>query len=153
MQPSRADKGGMITSAVSRTAIVCADNELLRFEPTDGQTCEAYMAPYISQAGGYLIDPAAGAACEYCTLSTTDQFLQGAFGLDFSHAYVKTSFTYAADDPGGETSVSGGCTLLLTSLAQPSSTGTSEFPRNPRRKHGHNIFRTALMFLFFIAWS
>jgi len=78
----------MITSAVSRTAIVCADNELLRFTPSAGQTCEAYMATYISQAGGYLIDPASTASCEYCTLSTTDQFLEGAFGLKYNHAYV-----------------------------------------------------------------
>jgi ATP-binding cassette subfamily G (WHITE) protein 2 (SNQ2) len=79
---------GMITSAVSRTAIVCADNELLRFTPSDEQTCQAYMATYISQAGGYLIDPASVATCEYCTLSTTDQFLEGAFGLEYRHAYV-----------------------------------------------------------------
>jgi ATP-binding cassette subfamily G (WHITE) protein 2 (SNQ2) len=46
------------------------------------------MATYISQAGGYLIDPASVATCEYCTLSTTDQFLKGAFGLEYRHAYV-----------------------------------------------------------------
>jgi ABC-type multidrug transport system permease subunit len=102
---------GMITSAVSRTAIVCADNELLGFTPSGGQTCDAYMATYISQAGGYLIDPASATTCEYCTLSTTDQFLEGAFGLEYSHAYVLSQLMSLclADLPVGETLVLAGC--------------------------------------------
>lgn len=46
--------------------VICADDEYARFPPPAGQTCEAYMAPYVAQAPGYLLDPSSTTECAYC---------------------------------------------------------------------------------------
>ncbi|KAJ9635209.1 Multidrug resistance protein [Coniosporium tulheliwenetii] len=65
----------MLSTAVADTNVVCAANELLRFQPPSGQTCAQYLAPYISAAGGYLQNPDATADCNFCALSSTNTFL------------------------------------------------------------------------------
>jgi ATP-binding cassette subfamily G (WHITE) protein 2 (PDR) len=65
----------MLSTAVANTKVVCADNEILHFDPPLGQTCEAYMEPYINLAGGYLQNANATSACEYCTIGDTNVFL------------------------------------------------------------------------------
>ena len=64
----------MLSVAVANTALVCADNELLKFSAPSGQTCAAYMSDYISEFGGYLQD-ANTSACSYCQISDTNTFL------------------------------------------------------------------------------
>ena len=57
-------------------AVTCAANELAIFDPPVGQTCGAYLAPYLTtNPGGQLVNPSASAACQYCSLTTSDQFL------------------------------------------------------------------------------
>ncbi|KAK5071351.1 Multidrug resistance protein [Cryomyces antarcticus] len=65
----------MLSTAVANTNVVCADNELLTFQPLNGQTCATYMSNYISVAGGYLPNPQATADCSFCTYSSTNVFL------------------------------------------------------------------------------
>lgn len=60
---------GFLVTGVANTNVVCAANELLTFDPPNGQSCEAYMQPYISAAGGYLQDPAATSSCSFCQIS------------------------------------------------------------------------------------
>lgn len=66
---------GLLTTALKDTAIVCADNEVLSFNAPGGQTCGEYLQPYISGAGGYLVDAASG-TCQFCPLSETNTFLR-----------------------------------------------------------------------------
>jgi ATP-binding cassette subfamily G (WHITE) protein 2 (PDR) len=56
-------------------AVYCSDREISVFDPPSGQTCGAYLQSYASAAGGTIQNPGATAACEYCSLSNSDQFL------------------------------------------------------------------------------
>jgi hypothetical protein len=65
----------MLSTAVMNTAVVCADNELLHFDPPSSQTCGEYMSTYINTAGGYLQDANASTDCSFCQISETNTFL------------------------------------------------------------------------------
>lgn len=66
---------GMLSASVANTAVVCASNELLTFQPLDGQTCGEYMDPYIASQGGYLLNGNATSDCSFCSTSSTNTFL------------------------------------------------------------------------------
>ncbi|OBR03062.1 ABC-2 type transporter [Colletotrichum higginsianum IMI 349063] len=68
---------GLLGTGLANAGIHCADNEFLHMNPPPGQTCGQYLQTYISQAGGYLADPAATADCRYCTTSNTNEVLAG----------------------------------------------------------------------------
>jgi ATP-binding cassette subfamily G (WHITE) protein 2 (PDR) len=55
--------------------VYCSDREISVFEPPAGQTCGAYLSNYATAAGGVIQNPGATSACEYCSLSNSDQFL------------------------------------------------------------------------------
>ncbi|KAK0325334.1 hypothetical protein LTR82_003617 [Friedmanniomyces endolithicus] len=57
--------------------IVCAADETSVFNPPAGETCGSYMAPYLTQAPGVLQNPGATAGCQYCGLTSANQFLAG----------------------------------------------------------------------------
>lgn len=65
----------MLATGVSNAAVTCAANEYLHFNPPTGQTCGTYMAKYINTNGGYLTDSNATSGCEYCTIKTTNGYL------------------------------------------------------------------------------
>lgn len=73
---------GMLGVAVAHTEVVCAQTELLTFDPPSGQTCGAYMTTYITTYGGYLVDSTANANCEFCSIQSTDVFLS-TFGISY----------------------------------------------------------------------
>jgi len=77
---------GLLTGGVANADVQCSASELLNFNPSGGQTCEAYMAPYISAAGGYLANPQATSDCNYCALDSTNTFLAG-FDMAYSNAF------------------------------------------------------------------
>ncbi|KFY06612.1 hypothetical protein V492_07903 [Pseudogymnoascus sp. VKM F-4246] len=67
---------GMLTTAVADTDLVCATNELLRFNAFPGRNCSAYLAPYIKTLGGYLEPSTEGSSsCEFCPYGNTNQYL------------------------------------------------------------------------------
>lgn len=67
---------GMLSTGLSGTTVECASNELLEFNPAPGySTCQSYMESYMNLNGGYLSDPNATSACEFCTISSTDTYL------------------------------------------------------------------------------
>jgi len=92
----------MLSTAVMDTQVRCAENEYLRFNPPSGQTCAQYMEPYISLAGGYLVDPAASANCSYCQIGETNTFLEALFinpkdsWRNFGLIWVYVAFNVAA---------------------------------------------------------
>ncbi|KAK5061522.1 GTPase-activating protein [Exophiala bonariae] len=76
--------------------VECAQNELAIFDPPSGQTCQDYLADYLNAgAPGQLYNPTATSGCEYCPLTSADQFLAGTniyaserwrnFGIGFAY--------------------------------------------------------------------
>jgi ATP-binding cassette, subfamily G (WHITE), member 2, PDR len=66
----------MLSTGLSGTTVTCAANEYISFDPAPGfSTCASYMSDYIGINGGYLLDPNATSACEFCTISLTDTYL------------------------------------------------------------------------------
>lgn len=66
---------GMLAAAVANTEVVCAENEILKFDPANGTTCEEYLQPQFAAIGGYVQNPDARSMCEYCQLNDTNVFL------------------------------------------------------------------------------
>jgi ATP-binding cassette subfamily G (WHITE) protein 2 (PDR) len=68
---------GVMSTGIANTAVVCSDIEYLKFDPPPNTTCETYLAPYISAAGGYLTEATkqANQDCSFCALADSNQFL------------------------------------------------------------------------------
>lgn len=67
--------GGVAATGLHGLPVQCSTSEIQVFDPVTGQTCGAYLQPYLTQALGQLLNPAATSQCQYCTLSNSDQFL------------------------------------------------------------------------------
>jgi ABC-type multidrug transport system permease subunit/energy-coupling factor transporter ATP-binding protein EcfA2 len=67
----------MLSTGVANTDVICAANEMMKFAPPVGETCERYMSDYIKTVGGYLEEStkASTTMCSYCTMSKTNAFL------------------------------------------------------------------------------
>lgn len=77
---------GMLTTAIANQRTHCADNEFVSFSTPAGETCGAYMKPFISKFGGYLQDPSATSECQFCSYDDTNVFLDQ-ISLSYSHAW------------------------------------------------------------------
>jgi ATP-binding cassette subfamily G (WHITE) protein 2 (PDR) len=77
---------GMLSVGIANTKVVCASNELRQFQAPAGVTCGAYMESYIQTAMGYLTEPEAMGTCNYCALSSTNQFLS-AVSSSYTHRW------------------------------------------------------------------
>jgi len=66
----------MLSVGLANTQVVCAANELLKFAPPAGQTCETYLGPYIAAYGGYNQFPQSTTECSFCAISDTNTFLR-----------------------------------------------------------------------------
>ena len=94
----------LAAAGIHGRAVKCAFNELSRFDPPSGSTCGAYMQTFLAAGpGGQLLNPSATAGCEYCPLSSSDQFLASVaiswthrwrdYGIGF--AYILFNITFA----------------------------------------------------------
>ncbi|PLB46038.1 hypothetical protein P170DRAFT_458215 [Aspergillus steynii IBT 23096] len=66
---------GVLSTALTGSKIICAPHEILRMQPAANLTCGEYMSDFIRNAGGYLLDEDARDQCEYCRLTSTDDYL------------------------------------------------------------------------------
>ncbi|KAK4057655.1 hypothetical protein OIO90_001303 [Microbotryomycetes sp. JL221] len=55
--------------------VVCQDSELVQFFAPQGQTCAGYVSDYLSTNPGYLFNPEASDVCQFCKVSTGDEYL------------------------------------------------------------------------------
>ncbi|KAH7070040.1 BcATRO, ABC transporter [Paraphoma chrysanthemicola] len=78
--------GGMLSSSVANTDVVCAGNEYLLTQPPVGSTCGQYLADYAINSGGYILNGNATADCQFCPLSTTNQYLD-TVSVSFDNAW------------------------------------------------------------------
>lgn len=66
----------MLSTGLANTEVVCAENELLRFDAPSGQTCATYMQNWITNNGGKLSAASMNTnSCEFCSISSTNTFL------------------------------------------------------------------------------
>ncbi|BGO92884.1 hypothetical protein NBRC10512_008005 [Rhodotorula toruloides] len=74
---------GLVTNELHDLRVTCLDSEYRIVQPPAGQTCSAWLQPFVSAAGGYLANPDATSNCQYCQYSVGDQFFEP-LGLSFS---------------------------------------------------------------------
>ncbi|KAL2838553.1 ABC-2 type transporter-domain-containing protein [Aspergillus pseudoustus] len=67
--------GGISSTALHGRAIQCNDVELKVFDSPAGETCQDYLADYLDVAGGSLYNPNATSGCEYCSMSSSADYL------------------------------------------------------------------------------
>ncbi|CAI7642126.1 unnamed protein product [Penicillium crustosum] len=76
--------GGVLTSVLRGTAVVCSQTELTIFESPPNTTCSEYAGAWLDAKGvGYLSNPDGMGECGYCEYSFGDDYLSG-IGLDSS---------------------------------------------------------------------
>ncbi len=66
---------GIGSTALHGRDVVCSATELSVFDPPPGQTCGQYMAKFLAAGVGTLYNGNATAGCEYCAMTTADQYL------------------------------------------------------------------------------
>ncbi|KAL8279483.1 hypothetical protein RQP46_008045 [Phenoliferia psychrophenolica] len=86
---------GMLTTGVSGAILHCDDVSLTHLVPPAGETCQSYLAPYISANGGSLYgDALSTTSCEFCTASTGDAYL-AQLGMSFDTAWRNWGLMWA----------------------------------------------------------
>lgn len=68
---------GIASAALHGRAVECNAAELRVFDPPSGQTCGDYMEKYVEIAGGSIYNKNATSDCQYCSMSSADQYLAG----------------------------------------------------------------------------
>lgn len=66
---------GMSAAALGGRPVRCSSTELSVVDPPVGQTCGEYFDKFLEAAGGSLYNKDADSACEYCTMSSADEYL------------------------------------------------------------------------------
>jgi ABC-type multidrug transport system permease subunit len=82
-------------SAIGGQQVNCSAIEFVNITPPSGQTCGQYMNPYISSAGGYLTNPDATSACNFCGVRTTDDLMAVNYNIFYSHRWRNSGFMVA----------------------------------------------------------
>ncbi|KAG1471749.1 hypothetical protein G6F56_001944 [Rhizopus delemar] len=70
---------GLIVNELSNSKVTCTSDDLLRFTPPSGQTCEEYTRNFFSfGATGYIANPEATQPdqCEYCIYNNGEEFFE-----------------------------------------------------------------------------
>lgn len=67
--------GGIGSTALHGREVICSNEELSVIDPPLGQTCGQYFSKYLEVAAGRLYNPEATTGCEYCSISSADQYL------------------------------------------------------------------------------
>ena len=93
LTPFRYITEGFLSVAVHDLPLICADNEFARFLPPPGQSCQAYVQPFIAQAGGYVQD-GIGGLCEYCQYASGDEFAAG-FNVFYHNKWIDYGVVFA----------------------------------------------------------
>lgn len=86
---------GLLGQAIGGQQVSCSPVEFVSITPPSGMTCGEYMNPFISVAGGYLTNADATSACQFCSIRTTDQFLNAAFNIFYNHHWRNFGFMMA----------------------------------------------------------
>ncbi|KAJ2776197.1 ATP-binding cassette transporter snq2 [Coemansia javaensis] len=77
---------GVITNDLHGSPVRCHARELYTFEPPANATCTSYAGDWVKAATGYLANPDATAACQYCPYSVGDEYF-ASLGWSFNHRW------------------------------------------------------------------
>ncbi|RAQ58607.1 hypothetical protein COH20_002803 [Aspergillus flavus] len=66
---------GIVATIVHDRPVECSESELSIFDPPPNQACQQYLGPYLQQSPGRLLNPDALSGCQFCGLTTADQFV------------------------------------------------------------------------------
>ncbi|KKK25725.1 ABC drug exporter AtrF [Aspergillus rambellii] len=61
--------GGLLTEVLWDVEVKCSPSEYVQFSAPAGQTCGEYMADFLAQHSGYLLDANATTTCSFCQFS------------------------------------------------------------------------------------
>jgi ABC-type multidrug transport system permease subunit len=76
LNPSTYWIAGVLAATLPPTTVVCAPGEAALFQPPPGQSCAQYAAAFLDAAqAGYLVDPSARSACEYCPYANGAEYI------------------------------------------------------------------------------
>jgi ATP-binding cassette subfamily G (WHITE) protein 2 (PDR) len=112
---------GILSGAVANTGIQCADNEYLRFEAPQGSTCGRYLAPYLQQAPGYLVDDNT-TSCKFCPIDSTNDYL-AAVSISYSHIWRDFGIMFVF--------------IGFNILAALGIYWLARVPKNPKKRHNN----------------
>ncbi|GAA5892143.1 hypothetical protein JCM6882_005707 [Rhodosporidiobolus microsporus] len=65
----------MLGELLHGIAVECSTAEIVSFRTPEGRTCADYAADYLASHAGHLLDPTSTELCNFCPLSTGDEFL------------------------------------------------------------------------------
>jgi ATP-binding cassette subfamily G (WHITE) protein 2 (SNQ2) len=85
LSPFRYFLEGFLGVLTKDVPVRCATNELARFTAPDGMGCTEYVAPFVSQAGGY-VETLANGECGFCQYASGEEFASG-FSVLASHRW------------------------------------------------------------------
>ena len=86
---------GMLSVGLANSDVQCADREFVRFNPTNGDTCQQYMQPYIDMLrSGYVDNGSATEDCRFCSVDKTNTFL-ASISSDYSVAWRNFGILWA----------------------------------------------------------
>ncbi|ODQ64843.1 plasma membrane ATP-binding cassette transporter [Nadsonia fulvescens var. elongata DSM 6958] len=72
----------------------CEQEEFNIFNPPSGQTCSEFATRYVENAGGYINNPDATSACEYCP-HTNAADVMAAFNIKWEYRWRNFGFMFA----------------------------------------------------------
>ncbi|KAL2204343.1 hypothetical protein CC79DRAFT_1389252 [Sarocladium strictum] len=76
----------VLSTGLANTPVQCNSDEFVHMAPANDLTCGEYLDPYISAAGGYLVDSSATEECSFCPVANTNAFLAN-LTIDYSHRW------------------------------------------------------------------
>ncbi|KEY68896.1 hypothetical protein S7711_03828 [Stachybotrys chartarum IBT 7711] len=76
----------ILSTGLAGNEVTCASNEIVSVIPPGNQTCGEYLNDYISVAGGYLLSEDSTSECQFCPLSSTDEYLSS-LGLSYDNRW------------------------------------------------------------------
>lgn len=76
VNPSTYWIGGILAATLADTPVECAPAETALFDAPPNQTCGEYAGAFADSAGGYLLNPDATSACQYCPFTSGNQYLE-----------------------------------------------------------------------------
>ncbi|KAG6860184.1 hypothetical protein C0995_014729 [Termitomyces sp. Mi166 len=86
---------GLFGQAIGHQDLQCSAVEYVKLNPPSGMTCAQYMNNFITFAGGYLTNPDASSACNFCSVASSDQFLALNFNIFYSHRWRNIGIMFA----------------------------------------------------------
>lgn len=66
---------GLLTFPLWNAPVQCEPHEFGLFDPPPGLSCGQYLVPFMTYATGYVNNPDATAACEYCAYAKGSEYL------------------------------------------------------------------------------